>query len=239
MMQLDTIVCMDALDYLRGLEDKFVDIVVTSPPYNIGAMGRRGGGMFKRSWKTRYGEGYANYTDDIPEADYQKWLYDVVNECMRVSKGLVWINHKMRYRRGIGIHPLRFLTQPVYSEIIWARAGSMELNSRRFATSHEYFFGFGKPHYWNNKANVQMTVWYMLPVNDTAHPCIYPERLIRKLIDASCPTDGIVLDCFMGSGTTALAARNLGRHYIGCDLSQEYVALAQSRLALPYTPLMI
>jgi site-specific DNA-methyltransferase (adenine-specific) len=62
------------------------------------------------------------------------------------------------------------------------------------------------------------------------HPAIFPEELVYRHIYTWTNCGDIVLDYFMGSGTTAKIARNLGRKYIGCDLSPEYVALAQTRL---------
>lgn len=63
-----------------------------------------------------------------------------------------------------------------------------------------------------------------------AHFATFPTELIRPMILAGCPADGIVLDPFMGSGTTAIVARQLGRHYIGIELNPTYVKLAEKRL---------
>jgi site-specific DNA-methyltransferase (adenine-specific) len=231
--------CMDALALLKCLPDKSVDVTVTSPPYNLDWQVRngQGRGMLKGSkWVKGFSEGYENYDDKMPEDQYQAWIRNVVAECLRVSKGLVWINHKTRFREGVGIHPLSFLPFPFYSEIVWNRGNSMILNSRRFAPSHEFVYGFGKPHYWNDNSNVLMTVWRINPPQgDIDHPCPYPESLVERLITASCPPDGVVFDPFMGSGTTALAAKRSGRQYLGCDNSLKYVEMARQRLALPMT----
>jgi len=63
-----------------------------------------------------------------------------------------------------------------------------------------------------------------------AHFATFPQALIEPMILAGCPKDGVVLDPFMGSGTTAIVARRLGRHYIGSELNPEYAALANNRL---------
>lgn len=63
-----------------------------------------------------------------------------------------------------------------------------------------------------------------------AHFAVYPEKLCEKPILAGCPRNGIVLDPFMGSGTTAVVARRLGRQFIGFELNPLYVALANARL---------
>jgi len=56
------------------------------------------------------------------------------------------------------------------------------------------------------------------------------------MILAGCPPGGVVLDPFMGSGTTALVARKLGRRFVGSELNPDYVAIANKRLSQPYTP---
>lgn len=67
-----------------------------------------------------------------------------------------------------------------------------------------------------------------------AHFATFPPALIEPMILAGCPRGGIVYDPFMGSGTTALVARSLGRQYIGSELNAEYVAMANKRLSVPY-----
>jgi DNA modification methylase len=74
---------------------------------------------------------------------------------------------------------------------------------------------------------------YIVPGYDfEGHFAPFPEALCEKPIKASCPPGGIVLDPFIGSGTTAVVARRLGRRYLGIDLSAEYVKLAERRLAV-------
>lgn len=80
------------------------------------------------------------------------------------------------------------------------------------------------------------TVWTINTVAfSDAHFATFPPKLIEPMILAGCPVGGVVLDPFMSSGTTALVARQLGRHYVGIELNPEYVAIAEKRLAQPYT----
>jgi site-specific DNA-methyltransferase (adenine-specific) len=60
---------------------------------------------------------------------------------------------------------------------------------------------------------------------------VYPPELIERPILSTCPPNGIVIDPFMGSGTTAVVAKNNGRQYIGCELNSEYVELAEKRIS--------
>lgn len=242
------IICCDCLDMMGKMPDGCVDIIVTSPPYNhLGkdrakAKGWGSAGMFQDdSWHRQVREGQM-YHDDMPEEDYQDWLRRVVTECLRVSKGLVWVNHKIRYRNSMAIHPLHFLPFPLYSEIVWSRNGSMALNCKRFAPSHEYFYGFGDKHWWDDRYNKLCSVWNISSSSGDGHPCSYPVTLPARLIAASCPPNGIVYDPFMGSGSTAIAAIRTGRKYIGTDNNEKYCAIAEQRikteLSQPDLPLM-
>lgn len=84
-----------------------------------------------------------------------------------------------------------------------------------------------KPYETRNRRSV-----FTIPTEPTpfAHFATFPQALIEPMILAGCPKDGVVLDPFMGSGTTAIVARRLGRHYIGSELNPEYAALANDRL---------
>lgn len=221
----------DCLDVLRSMPDKSVDIVVTSPPYNTLPAKCKPSGMRAKyktdKWQKKAASGYFDQRD---EKEYQSWLREVVSECLRVSKGLVWINHKVRYRDGYAVHPIRFLDFPVYAEVIWDRRGSMALNCKRYAPSHECIIGFGTKHYWDDSLNTLMSVWRISPQRSEDHPCPFPLEIPKRLIQSSCPPKGIILDPFMGSGTTGLAAQMLGREFIGIEKDEVYYGLAKDRL---------
>jgi len=225
----------DCLEYLKTLEPGSVDAVVTSPPYNTlpashkpsGFRADRKTGVDKWAMKCAHG-----YFDQRPEQEYQSWLIDILTECVRVCRGIVWVNHKVRYREGVALHPARMFSWPIYSEIIWDRGGSMALNCQRFAPSHEMILGFGRPVWWNQKLNKLCSVWKISQeMNRTDHPCPYPLEIPKRLIEASCPPNGIVLDPFSGSGTTGVACVRTGRNFLGCEIDPGYYAIAQRRIA--------
>lgn len=75
-------------------------------------------------------------------------------------------------------------------------------------------------------------VWRVNPEpSREKHYAMFPQKLIKPCIECGCPEGGIVLDPFMGSGTTALVAKKLGRRYIGCEINAEYVRIAERRIA--------
>lgn len=74
-------------------------------------------------------------------------------------------------------------------------------------------------------------VWEICPQPfPEAHFAVFPEKLVEPMIKAGCPEKGIVLDPFMGSGTTCVVTKKLGRNYIGIDINQKYVDMAQKRI---------
>jgi site-specific DNA-methyltransferase (adenine-specific) len=88
------------------------------------------------------------------------------------------------------------------------------------------------------KGRNKRTVW-SIPLSKCReyHFAVFPEPLVETCIKATCPQDGVVFDPFLGSGTTALVADRLGRHYLGIDCVREYCDMARRRLAKQATPL--
>ncbi len=224
----------DCLDFLKSLPSGSVDAVVTSPPYNTlpakhapsGLHADRKSGINK--WINKAANGYADQRD---EGEYQEWLREVVTECLRVSRGLVWINHKVRYRDGFAVHPARMLPFPIYAEVIWDRGGSMALNCKRYAPSHECLLAFGERAYWDDSLNTTMSVWRISAQRSEDHPCPFPVEIARRPVVSSCPPGGTVLDPFTGSGTTGVACVQTGRKFIGCEIDEKYVEIARRRIA--------
>ncbi len=84
----------------------------------------------------------------------------------------------------------------------------------------------------NRKGRNKRCIWKIATKSyKEAHFAVYPPDLIETPIKAGCPKDGIVMDIFMGSGTTAVVARQLDRNYLGIELNPEYIKLAEKRLA--------
>lgn len=221
----------DAIDLLPRLK-KPVDIVMTSPPYNT--LGNRipehAGGMLKNSgWLKKINA--IGYDDSMPERTYQAWLNYVLSLSADHCRGLVWVNHKIRHRDGVGIHPAQFINLPIWNEVVWARAGAIAFNCKKFPSSHEGLWAFGRPHFWDNEQTKHLSVWKITQVsNRSDHPCPFPLELARRPILASCPEDGVVLDPFAGSCTVGVACLQTGRRFIGFEKNARYLKSAIDRL---------
>lgn len=197
----------------RGvLPELSCDIVVTSPPYNTlpsehapsGLHAERATGVNK--WIAKSASGYF---DQRPEDDYQAWLNNILGICLERARGLVWVNHKVRYRDGVALHPARIMPFPIYTEVIWDRGISMALNCKRYAPSHEMLLAFGKPHYWDDSLNTTMSVWRIQPAQGSKHPCPFPESLATRPIVSSCPPDGVVLDVLPSRNSNVACSRSV------------------------------
>jgi len=88
---------------------------------------------------------------------------------------------------------------------------------------------------FNDKVNTTSDVW-KIPTQPAPpevrgkHFATFPEKLVEPMIKAGCPLNGIVLDPFMGSGTTGVVAKKLGRNFIGIEISPDYVKIAEERI---------
>jgi DNA modification methylase len=224
----------DCMAILPQLPSGCVDAVVTSPPYNTLPQSHNPSGLHaeRRSGVNQWIErAAAGYSDSMPEGEYQSWMVSVLGECVRACRGIVWVNHKIRYRDGEAIHPARMFPWPIYSEVIWDRGGSMALNCKRYAPSTEHLLGFGRPVVWNDHLNSLMSVWRLgHDRDDNDHPCAFPIEIARRPIESSTPHGGIVLEPYAGSGTTLVAAARLGRCGIGIEREPRYFDIACRRI---------
>lgn len=228
------IICGDAVSVMKHIPSGSVDLVVTSPPYNLknstgnGMKDGRGG-----KWKNAaLLQGYSDHNDCMPHADYVKWQRDCLTEMMRVinDSGAIFYNHKWRVQGGLLQDRQDIVSGfPVRQIIIWRRKGGINFNPGYFLPTYEVIYMIAKPNFrLAEKANSYGDVWEFSQEFDNPHPAPFPVDLIERII---CSTNAkIVLDPFMGSGTTALAARNQGRDFIGIDISPDYCQFARDRL---------
>lgn len=172
--------------------------------------------------------------------------------------GSIWINIKNRVDDGVIIPPFWIMDffEDMYLKniIIWNFDWGGSTN-KRFAPRYEYVFWFVKdkknytfnlddikvpalnyrPDRYKSQLKNPTDVWRISMVSGnfeerTEHPAQYPEKLIERIILAGTNENDIVLDPFMGSGTTAVVAKKLNRQYLGYETMQEYCEMAQTRL---------
>jgi DNA modification methylase len=214
--------CMEVLANLRG-----VDLAVTSPPYNMGPQSGAYANMR---------DGYLSHTDDMPDAEYVTWQREIVSALWAsvAPAGAIFYNHKPLIRGGVSMLPTRYVPEHVLLRqiIVWDRRGGFNRSPSHFCPEHEWVLLLAHQDFRlaSRSHSAVGDVWSLAPDNGgDRHPCAYPVALPSTAIAAT--TAGLILDPFMGSGTTLVAARNLGRRAIGIEIEERYCEIAAKRLS--------
>ena len=240
---LNKIICGDVLEVLGQIPGGSVDLVVTSPPYNIknstgnGLKNGRGG-----KWENaRLQEGYSHHNDCMPHEEYVEWQKDCLREMMRIlpEDGAIFYNHKWRVQGGLLQDRYDIVNEfPVRQIIIWRRKGGINFNPGYFLPTYEVIYLIAKPKFrLAPKANAYGDIWEFTQEMRNEHPAAFPVELIDRIISSTKAE--IVLDPFIGSGTTAISALKYNRKYIGIDLSPEYCNMAEERIRNQKTQLKL
>ena len=222
------------MEVLKKLPSNSIDLVVTSPPYNLknstgnGMKDGRGG-----KWaNAALIDGYDTYDDCLPNDEYAKWQHEVLMELVRIIKddGAIFYNHKWRVQGGL-IQDRRDIVYdvPLRQIIVWKRKGGINFNAGYFLPTYEVIYLIAKkdfklmPH-----CNRYGDVWDIMQEQRNDHPAPFPVELIDRIISSTSAK--VILDPFMGSGTTAVVAAGLGRDFIGIEKSPKYCEAALERL---------
>lgn len=231
---IDKFICGDAVKVMKSLPSKSIDLVFTSPPYNLrnstgnGMKDGRGG-----KWSNAaLINGYKGHDDSMPHEEYVAWQRECLAEMLRLIKddGAIFYNHKWRVQNGL-LQDRQDIVGgfPVRQIIIWQRKGGINFNPGYFLPTYEVIYMICKPKFKLAKgANKHGDIWTIGQEQNNPHPAPFPVELAERVIGST--NAQLVLDPFMGSGTVAVAAKNLGRNFIGIDKVPEYCQMAINRL---------
>lgn len=223
----------DSRNLLPAVPDESVDLVVTSPPYNLGSRyANQSEGAIQGKWSKVIQ--YDDYQDNMPEDEYREWQRWTILQLWRIIKptGAIYYNHRPRIQNGESWHRFDLIPEGVTLRqvIIWKRPKGHNFNEGYFVPSYEWIFLLAKPGYRLNKGwSGQGDVWEFSPQNGSEHPAPFPLDLPLRAIQASYGCE-VVLDPFMGEGTTAKAAKQLGKKWIGFDLIDRWAARSRREI---------
>jgi site-specific DNA-methyltransferase (adenine-specific) len=215
----------DCRDILPTLEP--VDLVLTSPPYNLSEGGRRVSGTH---WNDLV-DGYPSHSDDMNREDYVLWQREVLSLCWAVLSvnGAIFYNHKPIPRDGEMVLPFDLNPGlPLRQIITWDRTGGIARCYWYYVPTYEWIMVFAKPEFRITTLDVN-DLWRFPPEKHSTHPAPFPIALPKKAIASTAAA--IILDPFMGSGTTLRAAKDLGRKAIGIEIEERYCEIAAKRMA--------
>jgi site-specific DNA-methyltransferase (adenine-specific) len=242
----------DLLETLATLPKKIADLIIIDPPYNLDK--NFNGFKFKSSNADAYLDYLRSWFPQVVDllkdggslylcGDWKctSALQQVIAENMIVLNRITWQREKGRgaqsnWKNGMEDIWFGVLDKNNY----YFNVDAVKIKRKVLAP----YKVDGKPKDWEETAegnfrlsypsnfwdDISIPYWSM-PEN-TDHPTQKPEKLIAKLILASCPEGGLVLDPFLGSGTTSVTAKKLKRKYIGIEMNEEYCVWAEKRLAL-------
>lgn len=233
--------CLDLLPSVQG-----IDLVVTSPPYNLGAapwarLGHwkpgdvvGGGAKWRGGADSSVGVVYAASDDNMPHQAYVEWqraaltaMWDTLSD-----RGAIYYNHKPRVIGDRLWLPLELNPNlPLRQIVVWARAGGMNFSPVAYVPTHEWVMIFAKEGFRlsSKGASGAGDVWRIPQQSNPDHPAPFPVGLPALAIDTARPS--LVLDPFAGSGTTLVAAKAANVRVIGVEKSERYCEVAANRLS--------
>ena len=239
-----------AEDAIPHIEDNTIDLVVTSPPYNVNL----GDNKLNKN-------PYDLYNDNKDHQEYVLWLKSIFEDILPKLKsgGRVCINIGDGKNGGVPTHSdiIQFMTHGLkfipMTTIIWNKSqignrtawGSwLSPSSPSFPTPFEYIMVFAKDSiklqtkgktdlHRQEFINNSLAIWDMLPetrMKKIGHPAMFPKALPERLIKMLSWKGATVLDPFNGAGTTGVACEALGRKYIGIEMSKKYCDITIDRI---------
>ncbi len=241
-MEINKIYCMDCLEGLKQLPDNSVDLIIADPPYNISKLNdnrdrsKLNSPIMRRESPLKY--------------DFGDWDNKSREEFIEFTKS--WLKESCRVLRNGGTI-ISFFNKEDISLLGWT-AKDYGIRTRTIMSWHKTnpVPSFRKVNYlsaceflwigskgdkawtFNFKQQKEMHNFFQTAnkssYGETKHPTEKPLSLIKHLIEIHSKENDIVLDPFMGSGTTALACKQLGRKFIGFEISQEYCEIAEKRI---------
>jgi modification methylase len=239
----------DCVQELSGLEADSVDLIFADPPYNLQL-----GGELLRPNNTPV-DGVDDDWDKFASfAEYDRFTHAWLQEARRVLKGsgTLWVigSYHNIHRIGTALQDIGFW---LLNDVVWRKTNPMpNFRGRRFTNAQETLIWCSKSedhkrYTFNYEAmkslneDIQMRSDWLLPLctgqerlkrdGRKAHPTQKPESLLQRVILAGSNPGDVVLDPFLGSGTTAAVAKSLDRRWIGIERSQEYADIAAERIA--------
>jgi site-specific DNA-methyltransferase (adenine-specific) len=222
LLQINQIYNCDCLEGLKQIDDNSVDLIVTDPPYNTG---------FKE--QTNSAKLNSFFNDNLSDWEYEKLIKDTVLQIMRVLKNnkpiFVFIDHR-------NINKIREWFEwggAVYKQtIIWDKVVH-GLNFQNYAYTYENILFFTKGVWFPKRIKQKKDIISISRVNnfnDIDHETVKPLNLFFDLIYDNSSENDLVLDPFIGTGTTAISCMMANRKYIGFEKEKKYYDICVSRL---------
>ena len=237
---LNTVYNENCVETLKRIPSQFIDVVVTSPPYNMN-LRIRNGEYCSRQIVKEFSSKYEGFDDNMPIDDFYEFHKYIIGELLRVSN-LIFYNIQVV----TGSKRAFFKIMGDYAEqlkeiIVWDKGyaqpamspGVLNRQSELLLVFDSHNAISRKFDHYNFDRGTLSDVWQIKRGKkiDQAHAAVFPEELVFTILKNFASPNGIVYDPFMGTGTTAVVAQKLGLPWIGSEMNPHYQQVALNRLA--------
>ena len=228
------------IETMKKIPDDFVQVVVTSPPYNMN-LRIRNGEYCSRQIVKEISTKYEGFSDNLPIDEYYKFHKEVIGELLRISN-LVFYNIQIvtGSKRAI-FKMIGDFADNLKEIIIWDKGhGQPAMQEQVLNRRSELILVFEKDYPISRqfrsatfKRGTLDDVWEIKRERKKGidnHGATFPEKLIYTILDNFSKEGDVVYDPFLGTGTTAIVAKKMGRKYIGSEIGQEYFKISKSQI---------
>jgi site-specific DNA-methyltransferase (adenine-specific)/modification methylase len=238
-MKINKIYNENCLETMFKMPNKFVDLVVTSPPYNMRTRVRNGQ-YTTREKSDHFSKKYKYFDDALPINDFYEFHKNVLIELLRVSKIVCYNFQIVTGSKEAFFKIIGEFNKYIKDIIIWDKGnGQPAMHEMVLNSCYEMILileddkkagrAIQNAKFKRGEMNNILRIGKGKKISDV-HGAIFPEKLPFILINAFTKKDDLIYDPFMGSGTTALVAKKLSRNYIGSEITKEYCKISENRI---------
>ena len=239
MIELNKIYNEDCLEGMKRMPDKSVDLIFTSPPYNMN-LRIRNGKYCSRQIVKEISTKYENFSDNLSMEDYFEFNKKIIEELTRIG-GLVFYNIQFLTGNKVALFKLIGHFSEILKEVIvWDKVnGQPAIQEGVLNSQYEVILVFDSSNAISRKFDTATfkrgtlsNVWNIKRGKkySSKHGATFPVELAERVILNFADKNALILDPFIGLGTTAIAAINTKRNFIGFELDKDYFEIAQNRI---------
>lgn len=239
MLELNKIYCGDCLEVMKKIPDNSIDMVLTSPPYNMRTRIRNGKYTIREK-SEHFSKKYKYFEDALPIDDFYEFHKKCLIEMLRVSKIVIYNFQIVTGSKEAFFKIIGYFHKDIKDIIIWDKGfGQPAMHEKVLNSAYEMLLILEDDkkagRVINNSKFNRGELQNILRIGrgkkiSNIHSACFPEELAETIIKNFSNKGDTILDPMIGSGTTAVSCKNLKRNFIGIEISPEYCKIAEERL---------
>lgn len=214
----------DCYDIIPTLADKSIDLVVTDPPYNFET---KGGGFYSKDNPTQ-----RTYTEDLLKLDCCDFNPVAFLNLLKPKLKQIYIYTFCNKTLIADYVEFARQNKCSFDVLVMCKSNPIPAYNNHYLSDLEYIVLIREPgSYFAKEKDIELyRKWYVTSCKKGLHPAEKPVELLEKFVKVSCPMGGVVLDPFMGSGSTGVACMKNNRNFIGIEKEEKYYNMAKNRI---------